>query len=492
MKSFLLILLLFVSITRAHTQVRGVDSLRNELETNQNDTLKLVYSILLSEAYEETKPDTSFYYAKNALILAQKLKLRLNEAIAFIQMAYALKNMGNFPASLQIYLSGKDILEDGKAEQNILPDKYFNLQGFLKRPVTARMKRLQILGLSQLGLSLVYGDVNDYEKALFYAFQAKQRFEEAGNVHNLCVINMMLGRLYLSLEKNDSALIFEQKAYDLTKQSGFKNNLGSTLLNLGRIHLAMSNKTLAIEYFRQSLTASSEQGYLRGVIAGNLMLYDIYQQNGQKDSSLYFANTALGVAKSLNFPDLLLRAYTKLAAFYRSSDKYDSTVKYQTLIIKLNDSLFNSKQTRQFQNLDFDEQQRHQEIEADKKAYRNRMQIYGLLIGLAIFILVAIILWQNNRHKQKAYVLLKKQKQETDFQKTKVEQTLEELKSTQTQLIQSEKMASLGELTAGIAHEIQNPLNFVNNFSEVNIELLGEMKDEINKGNLMKLKAIAE
>ena len=70
--------------------------------------------------------------------------------------------------------------------------------------------------------------------------------------------------------------------------------------------------------------------------------------------------------------------------------------------------------------------------------------------------------------------------------KKQVDKTLVELKQTQQQLVQSEKMASLGELTAGIAHEIQNPLNFVNNFSEVNNELIDEMKNELENGNMMK------
>ena len=113
-----------------------------------------------------------------------------------------------------------------------------------------------------------------------------------------------------------------------------------------------------------------------------------------------------------------------------------------------------------------------------------------ILIGLFLgFILYYIFTY---RDKQKAYLLLESQNKEIENNKKVIENTLIDLKATQTQLIQSEKMASLGELTAGIAHEIQNPLNFVNNFSEVNKELLDEMVEELKKGNTEDAISIAK
>lgn len=111
--------------------------------------------------------------------------------------------------------------------------------------------------------------------------------------------------------------------------------------------------------------------------------------------------------------------------------------------------------------------------------------LYGILF---IVLLILIDRFQRKRLLEKEHVLAKEKEL---AHAREIEKAFNTLKTTQLQLIQSEKMASLGELTAGIAHEIQNPLNFVNNFSEVSLELMDEMNDEMDKGEIEEAKIIA-
>ncbi len=215
-----------------------------------------------------------------------------------------------------------------------------------------------------------------------------------------------------------------------------------------------------------------------------------FLKTGQVDSAIFYSRQVLSEGRSTAYPFGSLEASSVLSGIYRSQNMLDSSAKYNEIAVSIKDSIFNKERITQFQNLSFSEDLRKQEIDAAQSEYVNKVKIYILSGGLAILLLMAVVLLRNNRYKQKAYTLLQKQKQEIDVQKSKVEETLEELRNTQASLIQSEKMASLGELTAGIAHEIQNPLNFVNNFSEVNTELIDELKIELATGNKCRTKRI--
>ena len=446
---------------RSPGQTNPIDSFKQKLLTASDDSTRIILLDKLSRIYTFSSADTALFYARYGLELARKINFESGEAYVLLDLASAMTTLGNYSNSL------------GFAYQAI--------------PIFLKLRDSSGLSFAHMNLGLCYREQGDYEKAKNHLYTAIELQKSIGG--DAKDLQGVMSSVFEKNDQLDSALMFVNLSYfDRTNWSGL-------LYVLGAIHSKLGQDSLALQFYRRAIPAAIISNSQIDIIDAYNGISQVYWKEGKTDSAIFYAKLALQQKWVKTYPIGVFRASELLAKMYESQKKTDSTLKYLRLTISFKDSLFNQQKTREAEAYSFNErlhqQELNQKLEQSNLQYKSRLNNYALLAGLLVFVIVSVGLWRRNIFKQKSYSLLQKQKSETDSQKSKVEKTLEELRITQSQLIQQEKMASLGEMTAGIAHEIQNPMNFVNNFSEVNAELAKELIEHLQNKDYAEANRVA-
>ena len=443
---------------------------------NKKKLVAAAYRNLATWHLGSKKIDSSVYYYQKAKSIYAAIKEFQLQAETCLEFENAYKQRSNYSLAMTqdfeaiaLYEKIKD--NDGLAkcyarlcDLMYYQEKYTDGTMYCQKAIDIQ-KKLNVP--DELAISYRYKADNllilkKYEEALFEINEAIKILKAAGKSDSdMMAAYNTKGNIYKHMKRYDEALLMYKLNYELTKKERLDRYLVPTLGNIGHVYRLQGKYEMALPYMLEAIDIIKNSGNTQNLWENYLHVSDSYEALQKFDKALKY--------RGLYFNEELEKKNNTIRQLESELQiKYETAKKDETIEV----------------------------MDAKISQQKKNQLLYGSIAALFLIILVGMYYTLSNiRKKREALKVLNTElefkRKDVEISNTALLKSLEDLKSTQTQLIQSEKMASLGELTAGIAHEIQNPLNFVNNFSEVSSELLDEMYIELEKGVIDEAKAIA-
>ena len=481
---------------------------RKRLEQQKDYLQDTAYANTINQLafiFADSYPDSAFIILEGHAERCKKAGYREGEADAYKIWGNAFQTKGNFEQALEYYKKSYDLAEKIKYRKglpgilNNIGIVYLN-QGNYPEALNTFYETLKaaeaiddkfVIGNTINNIAVVHyyqGKMDEAEKDYMKAVQiARERSDTILTI--LAYSN--LGEVNLEQNAPVKALTNLNIAYDLAVQKNNPEMLVQTTNTLGIVYFRLDSTQKAIGQFEAALQLSKEHDFKTAIAKAYNGLAKAKHRQGMLKEALADGLAGLQTAEEMGQAQLQRDANEILASIYESSGDGSNAIKYYKKYKLFSDSLNNLASERAAVTYKAGYELSKKELEFERKNLQQQWLTFSALAALLSLGVIAWIINRNRKRLNHAYQDLQQKNIVIEAQKAEAEETLSKLKAAQSQLIQSEKMASLGELTAGIAHEIQNPLNFVNNFSDLNKELIDDMRKALHTGDSAEAISIA-
>jgi tetratricopeptide (TPR) repeat protein len=443
----------------------------------------IIYS--LSSAYWGNNPDKAIEYANQCLNLSEQIGYKKGMANAYNSLGAVNQMTGNYSAALDLHKKALKIREDIGDKQGIA-SSYNNMGGIFHiqgnhpealRNHFAALKIREEMG-DKIGISgsynnigVIYFNQRNYDEALKNHFASLKIVEESGDKKGIANSYSNIGIIYNKQGKYDEALKYYFAAFKIHEEIGFREGIARGYNNIGLSYYKQEKYAEALQNYFSALKINEEIGDKNGLALSYGHIAQTYSIQKKYKEAYQFLNKSFSLSKQIGRLEWIRDGYGTMAELDSSMGNFKAAFEHHKLYISYRDSIVNrentKKITQQQMQFDFGKKQvadslkfaQEKEI-GELKLQKQKVFSYGGFFGVAVTILLLFFVYRNY-NKQ----LIANQK----------------LKEAQEQLIKSEKLAAFGIMAARVSHEMLNPLNFVNNFSELSQEMVTDVISATNE-----------